>query len=105
MPDFDVKDFSPGYGGKIDSSGTVKNIADTITGTGADAKVKVDIGSANVSLTTTDIQIGAVEIKDASTDTRATVGANGLNVEVKGNTAAAPFYVAIVGSIDGGVLP
>lgn len=30
-----------------------------------------------------DIEIGAVEIKDATTDTRAVVGVNGLNVDVK----------------------
>lgn len=104
MADYNPNDYQPGFGGLIDSSGNVKNSADVISGTGANAKLKVDIGSTSVSLTTSDIQIGAVEIKDAATDTRATVGANGLNVEVKGNTSATPFYVAIVGSIDGGTL-
>jgi len=36
-----------------------------------------------VKLSTGDIQIGAVEIKNSTDDTRAKVGANGLEVEVK----------------------
>jgi len=39
-------------------------------------------GSAT-SLTASDIQIGAVEIKNSTDDTRATVGANGLHVDVQ----------------------
>lgn len=38
---------------------------------------------ADVTIETGDIEIGAVEIKDATTDTRATVGANGLYVDVR----------------------
>lgn len=102
MPDFNPNDYQPGFGGLIDSSGNVKNSADVISGTGANAKLKVDIGDVDVTLNASDISLGAVELKDGTTDTRATIGANGLNVEVKGNTSAAPFYVAIVGSIDGG---
>lgn len=95
MPDFNVKDFSPSFGGKIDSSGNVKNIADAITGTGADTKVKVDIGSTNVTLNASDVQIGAVEIKNGQAEGiedqyRMTVNSDGsLNMR-------------IVGSIDGG---
>lgn len=37
----------------------------------------------DIKLTTGDIEIGAVEIKDSTTDTRATVGANGLHVDVQ----------------------
>lgn len=99
MPDFNPQDFSPAYGGRIDSNGNVKNIADAIT---EDGKIAVDIGDVDVTLNASDIQIGSVEIKDATTDTRATVGANGLHVDVKGNSPANPFYMAIVGSIDGG---
>ena len=54
-------------------------------------------GEIAVNLETADIEIGAVEIKNATDDTRATVGANGLHVEVRStptvfavvNTAAA----------------
>jgi hypothetical protein len=41
-------------------------------------KLKVD-----AAITTGDIEIGAVEIKNGADDTRAVVGANGLEVEVK----------------------
>jgi hypothetical protein len=96
MPDYNPQDFSPSYGGKIDSSGNIKNIADAITGTGSNTKLKVDIGSTNVSLTASDIQIGAVEIKNGqaaslSEQYRMTVNSDGsLNMR-------------IIGSIDGGV--
>ena len=42
-------------------------------------KVNSD-GELIANLETADIEIGAVEIKDATTDTRAVVGANGLEV-------------------------
>jgi hypothetical protein len=95
MPDFDPKDYQPGYGGKIDSQGNIKNIADAITGTGANTKVQVDIGEVDVTLNASDLQIGAVEIKNGQSTTpdddyRMTVNSDGsLNMR-------------IVGSIDGG---
>lgn len=48
-----------------------------------DGSINVAVVSGNVTLEATDIEIGAVEIKDSSTDTRATVGANGLHVDVR----------------------
>ena len=39
--------------------------------------------SQNVTLETGDLQIGAVEVKNSTDDTRATVGANGLQVDVR----------------------
>lgn len=49
--------------------------------------VKVDPSTnrlyVDANINTTDIEIGAVEIKDGTTDTRAVVGADGLEVEVK----------------------
>jgi len=98
MVDFNPNDYQPGFGGKIDSSGNVKNIADAITGTGSDAKLKVDIGATSVSLNASDVQIGAVEIKNGQSTSpadqyRMTVNSDGsLNMR-------------IVGSIDGGVWP
>lgn len=98
MADFNPNDYQPGFGGKIDSSGNVKNIADAITGTGSDAKLKVDIGATSVSLNASDVQIGAVEIKNGQSTSpadqyRMTVNSDGsLNMR-------------IVGSIDGGVWP
>lgn len=97
MPDFDKINYVPGYGGKIDSSGVVKNIADAITGTGTDTKVRVDIGDVDVTLNASDVQIGAVEIKNGQSTSpadeyRMTVNSDGsLNIR-------------IVGSIDGGVI-
>lgn len=37
----------------------------------------------SVSVDASDLQIGAVEIKDGSSDTRATVGANGVHVDLR----------------------
>lgn len=86
MPDFNINDYQPGFGGKIDSQGNVKNIADAITPEG---KIAVDIGT-NIELKEVDIQIGAVEIKDANNTNRLAVNSDGsLNMR-------------IVGSIDGG---
>ncbi len=90
-----INEYQPGYGGTIDSSGNVKNIADTISGTGTDAKLKVDIGDVDVTLNASDVQIGAVEIKNGQATTpedayRMTVNSDGsLNIR-------------IIGSIDGG---
>jgi hypothetical protein len=89
VPEFNTKEFSPSYGGQIDSSGNVKNIADAIKGTGADTKLAVD---ASFTLAAGDINIGSVEISDATDNTkRLMVNADGsLNMRV-------------IGSIDGGV--
>jgi hypothetical protein len=67
----------------------VKNIADAIKGTGADTKLAVD---ASFTLAAGDINIGSVEISDATDNTkRLMVNADGsLNMRV-------------IGSIDGGV--
>jgi hypothetical protein len=96
MPDYNPQDFSPSYGGKIDSSGNIKNIADTISGSGTDAKIKVDIGSTNVSLNASDVQIGAVEIKNG----QATSPADQYRMTVN---ADGSLNIRIVGSISGGV--
>ena len=96
MATYDTNKYEPGYGGRIDSTGTVKNIADTITGSGSTAKLKVDIGSASVSLNTSDIQIGAVEIK--SGDASSPADAYRMTVNSDGS-----IPIRIVGSIDGGV--
>lgn len=49
-----------------------------------DQTVPVDVISMPaITIDVGDISIGAVEIKDATTDTRATVGANGLYVDVQ----------------------
>ena len=88
MPDYNPKDFSPSYGGQIDSAGNIKNLADAITGTGANTKLAVD---ASFTLAASEINIGAVEIKDAANDYRMTVNSDGT------------LNMRIVGSIDGGV--
>ncbi len=51
-------------------------------------------GNTNVALTAGDIEIGAVEIKDGTTDTRAVVGANGVIVGGSG-TALTPSTAAL----------
>ena len=85
MPSIDKNTFSPGQGALIDSDGNIRNLADAITN---DGKLKVDWAD-NVTLAVSDIQIGAVELKDKDTDTRAKITELGLEVEVK-NTSAIP---------------
>jgi hypothetical protein len=87
MPDFNPNDFSPSYGGQIDSQGNVKNMADAIT---SDGKIRVDLTEA-VELTVSDIQIGAVELKDEGTNNRLKINSDGS------------INMRVVGSIDGGV--
>lgn len=55
----------------------------TFTTIDADTGEFVELSQGDVQITAGDIEIGAVEIKDASTDTRATVGANGLYTDVR----------------------
>jgi hypothetical protein len=56
---------------------------------GSDTEIAIPIVTANgklkveAALDASDISIGAVEIKDATTDTRATVGADGVHVDVQ----------------------
>lgn len=89
MPDYNPKDFSPSYGGQIDSDGNIKNLADAIKGTGANTKLAVD---ASFTLSSGDINIGSVEIADATDNTRR------LKVNEDGS-----LNFRVVGSIDGGV--
>lgn len=63
----------------IDTATRMKPLPGSMKVTNPDGSV---IGS-NVTLQVSDIEIGAVEIKDSATDTRATVGANGLYTEVR----------------------
>jgi hypothetical protein len=96
MPDYNPKDFSPSYGGQIDSAGNIKNLADAITGTGANTMLKVDIGDLDVSLNASDVQIGAVEIKNG----QATSPQDAYRMTVNSDGS---LNMRIVGSIDGGV--
>ena len=96
VPEFNTKEFSPSYGGQIDSSGNVKNIADAIIGTGDNTKLKVDIGDVDVSLNASDVQIGAVEIKNG----QATSPADEYRLVVN---ADGSLNMRVIGSIDGGV--
>lgn len=82
MGQYNPNEFQPGYGGVIDSEGNVKNIADVIN---EDGRVKIE-----AELTVSDIQIGAVEIKDASGDNRLVINSDGS------------INMRVIGSIDGG---
>lgn len=55
-------------------------------------------------LTTGDLEIGAVEIKNATDDTRAVVGANGLYTDVR-NIQAGANYIGLASVNIGGTLP
>ena len=89
MPDYNPQDFSPSYGGQIDSSGNVKNLADAIVGSGTNTKLAVD---ASFTLAAGDINIGSVEIADATDNTKR------LMVNDDGS-----INMRVIGSIDGGV--
>lgn len=89
MPDYNPQDFSPSYGGQIDSSGNVKNLADAIRGTGSDTKLAVD---ASFTLEASEITLGSVEISDATDNTKR------LMVNSDGS-----LNIRVIGSIDGGV--
>ena len=79
MP-YDISTYSPTFGGVINSSGNVVNVGDTVDGSG-NVKVAVQGG---ITVNTGDIEIGAVELKDGTTDTRAVVDSTyGLGVDVK----------------------
>lgn len=48
MSTYNPNEYSPSYGGQIDSNGDIKNLADAISGTGTDTKLKVDAGTPQV---------------------------------------------------------
>ena len=87
MSTYDISNYQPGYGGVIDSTGEVKNIADIISEEG---RVKIE-----AELTVADIQIGAVEIKNG----QATSPANEYRMTVNSDGS---LNMRIIGSIDGG---
>jgi len=55
-----------------------------------------DLANNGITLETSDVEIGAVEIKNSTDDTRATVGANGLYVDVR-NIQAGENHIGAVG--------
>ena len=77
MGQYNPNEFQPGYGGMIDSEGNVKNIADVIN---EDGRVKIE-----AELTVSDVQIGAVEVKDATGANRLAINNDG-SINVKGIT-------------------
>lgn len=82
MGQYNPNEFQPGYGGVINSEGNVVNIGDVVN---EDGRVKIE-----AELTVSDIQIGAVEVKDATTDVRLAINSDGS------------INMRVVGSIDGG---
>lgn len=90
---YNVNEYAPGSGKLIKSDGSVVNVADAYTSEG---KLKVDIGDVDVSLTASDIQIGAVEIKNG----QATTPADAYRMTVNSDGS---IPIRIVGSINGGV--
>ena len=66
-------------------SGDVYGVKATTTSSLTSAAYKINQAKTDTSVTlsTGDVEIGAVEIKNATDDTRATVGANGLYVDVR----------------------
>ena len=88
MADYNPSNYAPSYGGVINSEGDVVNIGDLVTPEG---KVKVDL-SESIELTVSDIQIGAVEIKDATNAHRLAVNSDGsINMRVVGSIDGGPF--------------
>ena len=77
----DINSMSPESGRMLKENNAVINVADILAAV-YDAVNGVLKTSASLSIEG-DISIGAVELKDAITNTRATVGSNGLHVDVK----------------------
>lgn len=80
---------------------TTVSVGDSITQQIHQVKLK-DNGDGTFSVGTTatlagDIEIGAVEIKNATDDTRATVGANGLHVDVRSLPAGGATDAVLTG--------
>jgi len=69
----------------------------------ADGNLKVVL-SAGVTISAGDIEIGAVELKDGTTDTRAVIGANGIEVDVKA-LPELPAGANNIGSVDVDSMP
>lgn len=89
----DINSMSPQSGRVLKENNEVINTADILAAV-YDAVSGVLKTSATVNVG--DIEIGAIEIKDATSETRAVVGANGLNVDVKA-IAAGTNHVGKVG--------
>lgn len=90
-----IDSMAPLSGRTIKEDGTIINVADVLS--------DVYDSEAGALKTTTqievgDVEIGAVEIKDATSDTRATVGANGLHVDVRPNSGVFQGNVTLTGS-------
>ena len=64
------------YGSQVDEINQIKKKVEEAFDTGSNAH-KVKIVEGNVTLNAGDIEIGAVELKDANTDQRAVVNASG----------------------------
>jgi len=86
----DGRQFKEGAGGEITSS-ILSQRADTVIRDPEYKERKLRVTSegkipVEATINVGDIEIGAVEIKDHDSDTRANVGNNGLEVEVKAST-------------------
>lgn len=90
---YNVNEYAPGSGKLIKSDGSVVNVADAYT---SDGKLQVDIGDVDVSLNASDVQIGAVEIKNGQAATPADEYRMAVNSD-------GSIPIRIVGSIHGGV--
>ena len=77
----DINSMSPESGRIVKENGSVINIGDILEAVYDEANGLLKT-SASFSVEG-DISIGAVELKDATTGTRATIGANGLHVDVQ----------------------
>lgn len=88
MGQYNPNEFQPGFGGVINSDGDVVNLGDVIN---EDGRVKID-----AQLTVSDLEIGAVEIKNGMVNT-----APEANYRMRVNEDGS-LNMRIVGSIDGG---
>lgn len=86
---FDM-DTSGLYSVRVSASAAVDGAVVTIYASGS-----AGMANTNVSLQTGDLEIGAVEIKNSTDDTRATVGANGLYTDVRNIQAG----TAVIGKV------
>lgn len=72
-----------------------KNVAGTKINPATEEKqdaIITALGDLDVTVNASDIEIGAIEIKNSTDDTRATVGANGLYVDVRNQQSSIPTH-------------
>ena len=98
-----IETMYPESGRVIKEDGSIINFGNVLADV-YDSSNHVLKTSASLSIAG-DVEIGAVEIKDSTTDTRATVGTNGLYVDAQNRTLAVTFQDSATVAANGVSIP